>query len=67
MTTSTLMRSASDNILDNTSFPSSWATNSITGRASINAAEVISIMHLNKECNVRVHDEADEFSTGNQI
>lgn len=50
---STLMRSASDNCLDRTSFPNSWPTNSTTGRGSMNAAEAIS-----KECNKRMYDES---------
>jgi len=40
---STLMRSASDNGLDSTSFANSWPTNSTTGRGSINAADAISM------------------------
>jgi hypothetical protein len=38
----TLILFASDNGLDMTSFPNIWATNSITGSASMNAVDDIS-------------------------
>lgn len=47
----TLMRSESDNGLDKTSFPNSWPTNSITGSASMNAAEAISTVRKERMLN----------------
>lgn len=42
----TLIRLASDNGLDMTSFPNIWATNSITGSGSINAVDDMSSVNV---------------------
>jgi len=42
----TLIRLASDNGLDMTSFPNIWATNSITGRGSMNAVDDMSAVNI---------------------
>jgi hypothetical protein len=42
----TLIRLASDNGLDMTSFPNIWATDSITGRGSMNAVDDMSAVNI---------------------
>ena len=41
-----MIRLASDNGLEMTSFPNIWATNSITGSGSINAVDDMSSVHI---------------------